>query len=246
MAGAYAGPLGEACGSTLAAGGKRVRPLLTLLSARRAAPLSDAVIRAAAAVELLHMATLVHDDVLDRAELRRGATDGGARSSASRRRCRRATSSSRGPSPSSPRRASGTAVDAAQRDAVGLSEGEVLQRRRGVRRHARTGGLPAALRAQDGRPVRRLLPPRAPCSRGSTSASRRRSRRTAAPRAGLPGLRRHPRPQRRRGAHRQAARDRRARRHGDPAADLRPRGAARAGAAPPRRRRPATTPASPR
>ena len=52
---------------TLAAGGKRLRPLLVFLcgGGERALP-------AAAAVELLHMATLVHDDVLDRAELRRG------------------------------------------------------------------------------------------------------------------------------------------------------------------------------
>ena len=69
---AYPGELGEACRATLAAGGKRVRPLLTLLCARRDATLGEPVLRAAAAVELLHMATLVHDDVLDRAELRRG------------------------------------------------------------------------------------------------------------------------------------------------------------------------------
>ncbi len=72
VADAYAGPLGEAARSTLAAGGKRVRPLLALLCTARRAPISGAVVHAAAATELLHMATLVHDDVLDRAELRRG------------------------------------------------------------------------------------------------------------------------------------------------------------------------------
>jgi geranylgeranyl pyrophosphate synthase len=56
-------------GGTLAAGGKRLRPVLVFLSAER----SDArLVAAGVAVELLHMATLVHDDVLDGAELRRG------------------------------------------------------------------------------------------------------------------------------------------------------------------------------
>ena len=58
-------------GGTLAAGGKRLRPLLVFLCAGQAEP-GDRVVAAAAAVELLHMATLVHDDVLDRASLRRG------------------------------------------------------------------------------------------------------------------------------------------------------------------------------
>jgi geranylgeranyl pyrophosphate synthase len=67
-----AGPvLSEHAGGTLAAGGKRLRPLIVLLCAGRAEP-DDGVVAAAAAVELLHMATLVHDDVLDRAPLRRG------------------------------------------------------------------------------------------------------------------------------------------------------------------------------
>ncbi|MBI5310936.1 MAG: polyprenyl synthetase family protein [Actinobacteria bacterium] len=60
---------------TLRAGGKRLRPLLVLVCG--AIDLADeersaALIRAAAAVELVHMATLVHDDVLDDAALRRG------------------------------------------------------------------------------------------------------------------------------------------------------------------------------
>ena len=56
--------------STLAAGGKRLRPILVFVSAGEAP--SDALVEAAVAVELLHMATLVHDDVLDGAALRRG------------------------------------------------------------------------------------------------------------------------------------------------------------------------------
>jgi len=62
--------LAEAAGSTLAAGGKRLRPMLVLLCAGPEA--EEGEVRAAAAVELVHMATLVHDDVLDAAPLRRG------------------------------------------------------------------------------------------------------------------------------------------------------------------------------
>lgn len=56
--------------TTLAAGGKRLRPLLVLLCA--GANGGEGAVRAAAAIELVHMATLVHDDVLDDAPLRRG------------------------------------------------------------------------------------------------------------------------------------------------------------------------------
>jgi geranylgeranyl pyrophosphate synthase len=56
-------------GGTLAAGGKRLRPMLVFLCA---AEPDDRLVAAAAAVEMLHMATLVHDDVLDGAALRRG------------------------------------------------------------------------------------------------------------------------------------------------------------------------------
>jgi geranylgeranyl pyrophosphate synthase len=58
-------------GDTIAAGGKRLRPLLVLVVAGPDAS-AEPVLRAAAAVELLHSATLVHDDVLDAAALRRG------------------------------------------------------------------------------------------------------------------------------------------------------------------------------
>lgn len=62
--------LGEDAAATLAAGGKRLRPMLVLLCAGEAG--GDASVRAATAIELVHMATLVHDDVLDEAPLRRG------------------------------------------------------------------------------------------------------------------------------------------------------------------------------
>ena len=72
VAGAYPGHLGMSSAATLGAGGKRLRPLLVLLTARRGTALTGRVVSAAVAVELLHMATLVHDDVLDAAALRRG------------------------------------------------------------------------------------------------------------------------------------------------------------------------------
>ena len=55
-----------------AAGGKRLRPALVLLSARCGRYDLDRLIPAAMAVELTHAATLVHDDVIDRSTLRRG------------------------------------------------------------------------------------------------------------------------------------------------------------------------------
>jgi geranylgeranyl pyrophosphate synthase len=58
-------------GDTLAAGGKRLRPMLVFVCGGDAAD-DQPLVHAGAAVELLHMATLVHDDVLDRATLRRG------------------------------------------------------------------------------------------------------------------------------------------------------------------------------
>jgi geranylgeranyl pyrophosphate synthase len=67
--------LAEHTGSTIAAGGKRLRPLLVILAAGgdpSGEGGSDGLVRAATAVELVHSATLVHDDVLDLAPLRRG------------------------------------------------------------------------------------------------------------------------------------------------------------------------------
>jgi geranylgeranyl pyrophosphate synthase len=66
----YGALLATDVATTLAAGGKRLRPLLVLLCA--GADGGEEAVRAAAAIELIHMATLVHDDVLDDAPLRRG------------------------------------------------------------------------------------------------------------------------------------------------------------------------------
>ncbi len=71
-------PLGLHANATVAAGGKRLRPLLVVLAAECAggpAHVPDGeerLLRAAVAVELVHSATLVHDDLIDGAQLRRG------------------------------------------------------------------------------------------------------------------------------------------------------------------------------
>jgi geranylgeranyl pyrophosphate synthase len=54
------------------AGGKRLRPALTLLAAQLGTGTNEAVVKAAAAVELTHLASLYHDDVMDSAPMRRG------------------------------------------------------------------------------------------------------------------------------------------------------------------------------
>ena len=52
--------------------GKQIRPLLVLLSARMVGKVSDKVIQVALAMEMLHTASLVHDDVVDESDRRRG------------------------------------------------------------------------------------------------------------------------------------------------------------------------------
>ena len=177
-------------GDTIAAGGKRLRPLLVFLAAGDAPPETDALVRAAVAVELVHSATLVHDDVLDGSDLRRGrptvvATGG-------RRWPRRpATCCSPGRSPSS--RGAGS-------------------RRRGPRPLAGQLGAgrrraDAARRRVDGGVPRRSLPRSLPAEdRGLFSAAcelgaidgrgrirRRAGRLRRADRAGLPAARRRAR-----------------------------------------------------
>jgi len=62
----------EASRASIAAGGKRFRALLVLLAAQFGDPKDPRVIQAAVAIELTHLATLFHDDVMDEAEVRRG------------------------------------------------------------------------------------------------------------------------------------------------------------------------------
>ncbi|MHA6693875.1 polyprenyl synthetase family protein [Homoserinimonas sp. A520] len=56
----------------LDAGGKRVRPTLTLLTAQLGNGVNDNVVTAASALEITHLASLYHDDVMDEANMRRG------------------------------------------------------------------------------------------------------------------------------------------------------------------------------
>src|SRR5512139_4339931 len=73
IASGHGAALAQHAASTIAAGGKRLRPLLVLVAAGDVPDAADPLVRAAVAVELVHSATLVHDDVLDAAALRRGA-----------------------------------------------------------------------------------------------------------------------------------------------------------------------------
>jgi geranylgeranyl pyrophosphate synthase len=70
------GVVAEVGAEALAAGGKRLRPLLVFLTA---SPDDEPPVAAGVAVELVHMASLVHDDLIDGAEFRRGRASAWAR-----------------------------------------------------------------------------------------------------------------------------------------------------------------------
>jgi len=72
-------PVSEICSYLLGGGGKRLRPALLLLSARYAGYRGESAIRLAAVVELIHSATLIHDDVIDSADKRRGRPSANSR-----------------------------------------------------------------------------------------------------------------------------------------------------------------------
>lgn len=61
------------------AGGKRFRPLLVLLASQFGDPTASGVVPSAVVVELTHLATLYHDDVMDEADVRRGAESANSR-----------------------------------------------------------------------------------------------------------------------------------------------------------------------
>lgn len=69
----------EASRYLVEAGGKRFRPLLVLLAAEFGDPSAPGVVPSAVVAELTHLATLYHDDVMDEADLRRGAASANAR-----------------------------------------------------------------------------------------------------------------------------------------------------------------------
>ena len=71
--------LAESAAHLVEAGGKRFRPLLTLIAAGLGKGVSDDVLDAAVVVELTHLATLYHDDVMDEAAVRRGAESANTR-----------------------------------------------------------------------------------------------------------------------------------------------------------------------
>jgi geranylgeranyl pyrophosphate synthase len=72
LSGEHGPALARHARTTISAGGKRLRPLLVCLASGVPVAESDGLVRAAVSVELIHAATLVHDDVLDGASLRRG------------------------------------------------------------------------------------------------------------------------------------------------------------------------------
>ncbi|HEX3900675.1 MAG TPA: polyprenyl synthetase family protein [Mycobacteriales bacterium] len=73
------GFVNEAATHLVTAGGKRFRPLVTLLAAQFGDPAAAGVVPAAVVVELTHLATLYHDDVMDEADMRRGADSANSR-----------------------------------------------------------------------------------------------------------------------------------------------------------------------
>ncbi len=68
----------QLAGHIIAAGGKRIRPMLTLITARLCGYRGRRHIDLAACVEFIHTATLLHDDVVDESDLRRGAATANA------------------------------------------------------------------------------------------------------------------------------------------------------------------------
>jgi octaprenyl-diphosphate synthase len=67
-------PVQEAAAYVLDSGGKRLRPALLLVAARALGHQGDRDIRYAAVIEMIHTATLVHDDIIDHSAVRRGRT----------------------------------------------------------------------------------------------------------------------------------------------------------------------------
>ena len=71
--------LTEASAHLIEAGGKRLRPMLVLLAAQFGNPKDERIVPAAVAIELTHLATLYHDDVMDEADVRRNTRSANSR-----------------------------------------------------------------------------------------------------------------------------------------------------------------------
>ncbi|HET9894660.1 MAG TPA: polyprenyl synthetase family protein [Streptosporangiaceae bacterium] len=71
--------LDQTSGYLMDAGGKRFRAMLVLLAAQFGDPRDPRIVRAAVAIELTHLATLYHDDVMDEADVRRGSESANSR-----------------------------------------------------------------------------------------------------------------------------------------------------------------------
>jgi heptaprenyl diphosphate synthase len=71
--------LTEASAHLIEAGGKRLRPMLVLLAAQFGNPKDKRIVPAAVAIELTHLATLYHDDVMDEADVRRNTRSANSR-----------------------------------------------------------------------------------------------------------------------------------------------------------------------
>ena len=80
LAGSHGALLAEHAGATIRAGGKRLRPACTVVAARTGGtPTSEDVVMGSVAVELVHLGSLYHDDVMDEADTRRGIQSVNAR-----------------------------------------------------------------------------------------------------------------------------------------------------------------------
>jgi geranylgeranyl pyrophosphate synthase len=124
VAASHGAVLAEHAGATISAGGKAAA---AAAGVRGRGLASDGVLRAAVAVELVHSATLVHDDVLDAAQLRRGRPTVVAAAAASSRPPP-ATCSSRARSPSCVANGRADEVRVLSDASSALAQGELMQR----------------------------------------------------------------------------------------------------------------------
>ena len=183
--------LGGHADGTLAAGGKRLRPMLVFLCGGGATPSGSCA--AAAAVELLHMATLVHDDVLDRADAAPRAADGVRAAAAG------AAATATGDLLFSrafaelARPGGEDAVRALSAASSALARGELMQRADAWIDRGDAGALPRALPPEDRQPVRGLLPARVPRSAGGPTSADGLGGVRRADRPGVPDARRRAR-----------------------------------------------------